>query len=101
MIKKHDFIWTIGFQGNTAIVNKRQRTESRDITPSVLLAEGMLRAAFSSALWEQEIESKATALEDFRLLFVKATGLDIGLDNIKRMLGVYQVPRENLTVLAL
>jgi hypothetical protein len=101
MISKKDFVWTIGFQGNMAIVNKRERTAHRDLSPRVLLEAGLLRAAFCSALWEAEIESRADALEAFRSDFASVTGLNLGVEDIKRMLGVYQVPRENLTVLAI
>jgi len=99
MISKKDFIWTIGFQGNTAIVNKRERLGHRNLDPKVLLEDGLLRAALCSALWEQEIEGKAGALETFRQSFASVTGLGLAVDDIKRMLGVYQVPRENLSVM--
>jgi hypothetical protein len=101
MIKKKDFIWTIGYQGNTAIVNRRQQSALRDMTPEGLLGQGMLRAAFCSALWQQEMEGRADALEAFRAEFARITGLQVGIEEMKRMLGVYQVPRENLAVQAI
>lgn len=100
MIKKPDFIWTIGFQGNMAIVNRRERAAHRDLDPIKLLEDGMLRAAFCSALWQQEIEGRADALESFRAEFGRLTSLKLSVDEIKRLLGVYQVPRENLAIQA-
>jgi hypothetical protein len=101
MIKKKDFIWTIGFQGNTAIVNRKESAAHRELDPVRLLEEGMLRAAFCSALWQQEIENKADSLEKFREDFKRITGLQLGIEEMKRMLGVYQVPRENLSIQAI
>ena len=100
MISKKDFVWTIGFQGNTAIVNKRERSAHRNLEPRKLLEEGLLRAAFCSALWDAEVESRPAAMDTFRDDFATVTGLKLSIEDIKRMLGVYQVPRDAMNVLA-
>lgn len=99
MIKKADFIWHIGFQGNTAVVNRRQKTAVRNLSPDSLLQNSYYRAAFCSALWETEIENKAGSLDSFQVAFKQITGLATTVDDLKRMMGVYQIPTENLYIL--
>lgn len=98
MIKKNDFIWHIGFQGNTAIVNRRQKNAFRNSLPQVLLEAGYFRAAFCSALWESEVEKKEGAMDAFIQSFGQSTGFKPSTDELKRMMGVYQIPDSNLYI---
>ena len=98
MIKKADFIWHIGFQGNTALVNRRQVQSFRNSAPEALLAAGFFRAAFCSALWESEVEKREGAMEAFVQAFGQTTELRPTVDELKRMMGVYQIPEGNLYI---
>lgn len=100
MIRKNDFIWHIGFQGNTAVVNRRQRGAFSSADPGALLEAGMFRAAFCAAFWAAEMEKNAEAMPAYLELFAKKTGLRPSFDDMKRLMGVHQIPKGNLTVQA-
>lgn len=91
---KADFVWTVGYSGNTALVNKTMKARFRNPNFGSLLEEGFLRAALCVALWEEAKEAKP--LDGFVSLFNDRTGLGMGTDEIKRLLGVYKVPDDGV-----
>ena len=98
MIKKSDFVWHIGFQGNTAVVNARQKKTFRQLESGLLLEASFLRAAFCCAFWESEIEQKPASMDAFLGKFKSVTQLDVKVDDLKRMMGVFQIPTGNLHI---
>jgi hypothetical protein len=51
VISREDFIFTIGYEGSTAIVDGRARKEFGGLSTMELAEKGLYRAAFSSALY--------------------------------------------------
>ncbi|MFA7565730.1 MAG: hypothetical protein WCY01_01790 [Alkalispirochaeta sp.] len=82
-VKRSDFIFTIGFQGDTAIVNGTARKKYGSMNASQLLEEGLFRFAFCAALYDGE-------LEEFLPLFRESTGIDVpSVEALQRMYGVF------------
>jgi hypothetical protein len=93
---KADFVWTVGYQGNTALVNKTMKSKYRNPVSSVLLEAGFLRAAFCAALWENK--ERQGALEQFTQHFTSTTGLSLSTEEIMRLLGVFKLPEAAIKV---
>lgn len=86
MISRADFIWTIGYQGEAAVVDGASRRTYGKETAEQLLDRGLFRAAFRAALFDGELDA-------FVHLFRDATGIAIaGADDLKRMFGVFELP---------
>jgi hypothetical protein len=97
---KADFVWAVGFQGNTAIVNKGQRLARRAAKWEALLAEGYLRAAFCSALWDAEKQADQSPLTAYVEALSARIGRPLSVEDAKRLLGVFKLPSANVKVLA-
>ena len=106
---RQEFTFTIGFQGDAAIVDRRAMREYGRLSTMELADKGLYRAAFCSALFsgnEQE-------MGDFVRHFTEKTstaGLESGLSasdvdraagQLKRLFGVYTVPDEVKRVVSL
>lgn len=101
---KQEFTFAIGFQGDTAIVDKRAMRQYGRLSTVELMEKGLYRAAFCSALFSGD----AGEMERFVKLFgekTSAAGQDsTGLqtaDQLKRLFGVYTIPDEIKRVVAL
>jgi len=96
---KSDFVWSVGFQGNTAIVNKAQRGRFHNLSFENLVEKGYLRAAFCSAIWDAEKTGKTDAPERCAELLAKKSGRPLTLEQAKRLVGVYVVPDDKIRVI--
>ena len=106
---RQEFTFTIGFQGDAAIVDKRAMRQYGRLSTMELALKGLYRAAFCSALFSSE----ASEMNDFIRHFAERTstaGLDSDLsdlsadkaaDQLKRLFGVYTVPDEIKRVVSL
>jgi hypothetical protein len=101
---RQEFVFTIGFQGDTAIVDKRAMRQYGRLSTLELAEKGLYRAAFCSALFSQN-ESE---MNDFIRMFSEKTnaagGTSSGFtseDQLKRLFGVYTVPDEIKRVVSL
>lgn len=85
-VKRGDFVCTIGYQGDTAIVDGDARKKYGKMRAEELLAEGLYRSAFCAALYDDEIES-------FLPTFREVTGMAIdSAEMLHRMYGVFGTP---------
>jgi hypothetical protein len=50
MLNKEDFMFTVGFQGNSAIVDSRQKRKYARLTVPELLEKGLFKPAICSAI---------------------------------------------------
>lgn len=51
MLSREDFAFTIGYDGDRAVVDGRAKAEFGRLSTMELAAKGLYRAAFASALW--------------------------------------------------
>lgn len=85
-MKRDEFVFTIGYAGDTAIVDKSARRRYRTSDWRTLLEAGLLRAAFCAALYDGELDSFVPAFRD-------RTGIEADApDQLKRLFGVFEVP---------
>ena len=86
---KEDFVFSIGFQGESAIVDGKARKENKKLTTAQLTEKGLFRAAFCSALYDNSEEDMMSVLEAYN----QQSGAQMkSVADMKKMLGVYTVP---------
>ncbi len=89
-MRREDFVFTIGYQGDTAIVDGHARSRYGRLSARQLAEQGFLKPALSSALYSQNPEE----LEEVVRLFNEKSGTDpVTLEQLKRVLGVFEVPQ--------
>lgn len=65
MISREDFIFTIGYEGATAVVDSRAKKEFGKLSTMELAEKGLYRAAFSSALYSGDAGQMNAFLDFF------------------------------------
>mgnify|MGYP006277245099 CR=1 FL=1 len=88
-MQREDFIFTIGYQGNAAIVDKRAKRQYGKLSTRELAEKGLFKSAFCSALYSGNDDE----LEDFVAYYREQSGnSDLTVENLKRLFGVFGVP---------
>lgn len=91
-MKREDFICTIGFQGDVAIVDGGTRRRYGKRSPGELLDEGLYRQAYCAALYDDDLES-------FRIAFSEKSGIELSsVAALQRLFGVFEVPESGVKV---
>ncbi|HAK46378.1 MAG TPA: hypothetical protein DCO79_10740 [Spirochaeta sp.] len=86
---KEEFVFTIGFQGEAAIVDGKARKEYKKLSTIDLTEKGLFRAAFCSALFDDSEPEMMHVLDAYN----KHSGASMKtIDDMKKMLGIYTVP---------
>lgn len=94
---RSDFVFTIGFQGDAAVVDKRAQRRFGRLSTMELAGEGLYRAAFCSALYSAD----EAEMDEFVRFFAEKTGDDhLTADRLKRLFGVFTVPAEVRKIVA-
>jgi len=98
MLKKEDFVFCVGYQGDTALVDSRAKKKYGKLTTVQLLEKGLYKAAFSSAVYEQNEQDMSLVIEAYN----KAAGSQIKHpDEMKRLFGISDVSEAISKVIAL
>jgi hypothetical protein len=106
---RQEFTFTIGFQGDAAIVDKRAMRQFGRLSTMELAEKGFYRAAFCSALFSRDAEEMAEFTKHFAQKTDSAglesdssgSDTDQAVDRLKRLFGVYTVPDEIKRVVSL
>ena len=85
MISREDFIFTIGYDGDRAIVDGKAKREYGKLSTMELAEEGLYRAAFSSALYSKN-EAEMKEFIDF--FNIKAGTKFTKAEEVRRLFGV-------------
>lgn len=86
MISRDDFIFCIGYDGDTAIVDGKAKKEFSRLSTMELAEKGLYRAAFASALYSQKPEE----MRPFIDFFNKKAGTQYSdASQLSRLFGVY------------
>lgn len=88
-MKESDFIFTIGYQGDTAIVDGKQARKYSSYSFDGLLDEGLFKPAFCKAVYDGNEEGMKKVLEVYNRLSGSEYSSILGL---KRLFGVFGVP---------
>jgi len=99
IMTKADFVWTVGYQGEMAIVNKTQKRNLGDAPFRQLLEKGYWRAAFCSAFWDAQ-KGNAGELEGLLEELGLRLGKQLALEDAQRLFGVYALPDNSVKTLA-
>ncbi len=96
MISREDFMFTIGYDGSTAIVDGKAKAKYGKLATTALVEAGMFRAAFASALYSgkpDEISAFASAFN------AKAGTAYASAEDFMRLFGVKQETVKKVLVL--
>jgi hypothetical protein len=89
-MRQEDFVFTIGYDGDTAIVDGKAKRRYGKLGIADLLEAGLFKAAFCSALFSGEENQIALVVEAYN----KAEDASYSTkDDLKRLFGVYEVPK--------
>ena len=90
-MKRDDFIFTIGYEGETAIVDGQAKRKYPGLTSTDLLDKGLYKAAFSAALFD----GKDDEAEKILVRYNEETGSTYkSNEELKRLFGVFDVPEK-------
>jgi len=96
MISREDFMFTIGYDGGTAIVDGKAKAKYGKLGTAVLAEAGLFRAAFASAIHSgSEAELKAFAA----IFNAKAGTAYTTQDEFQRLFGVKKETVKRVLVL--
>ncbi len=90
---REDFVFSVGYQGIAAIVDKSARSKYGKLSTAELAEKGLFRASLCSALYadsEEEMKSVTEIYNSRNRADVKSP------EDMKRLLGVFGVP-DNIT----
>lgn len=86
---KEEFTFSIGFQGESAIVDGKARKDNKNLSTAQLAEKGLFRAAFCSALYDDSQPDMKTVLDEYN----RQSGSSMEtIDDMKKLLGIYTVP---------
>jgi len=90
-MKREDFVFTIGYTGDTALVDGRAKKEYARLSVQELVEKGLWRAAFCSALFDENQDQMDLVVQEYN----QKSGAHLeSVIDMKRMLGVFEVPRD-------
>lgn len=104
MISRKDFVFTVGYDGNTAVVDGAMRRRYGSLSTEELAEEGLFKEAVCSAVYEQAEEAAAGSGSGqapaaggplVRVLQIYNRGAEKkipGVEGLKRTFGVFEVP---------
>lgn len=87
-MNRDDFVFTIGYSGNTAIVDKDLRRRYRKASPQDLFSAGLYKPAFAAALYDGDEESQSWIAREYSAL----SGTTYDVRQLQRLFGVFSVP---------
>jgi hypothetical protein len=88
MLSREDFVFTIGYDGPAAVVDKQARRRYGDLSSRELAEKGLFRAAYSSAIWSKDQKELDTVLEIYNKAASSPLIAGVSLD---RLFGVFMV----------
>lgn len=92
-MKRDDFMFTVGYQGETALVDKKAKSEFGSKSTQELIEAGLYKPAFCGALFDDHREDLERVVSALNSSGERTYG---SVEEVMRLLGVYRVP-ENIT----
>jgi hypothetical protein len=89
VIRREDFIFALGYEGDVAVVDGRSRGKYRRYTAVKLAEEGLFKPAVCAAVYDEDKDALEKVLEIYNH---KAASPVPSVDELKRTLGVTEVP---------
>jgi len=92
-MKREEFIFTIGFQGNIAIIDGKAKNKYGSYTTRQLAEAGLFKPAFCSAIYSQDPEEMETFLQIYN---GSIQGTPYKKEQLNRLFGVFDVPASSV-----
>ena len=89
VIKREDFIFALGYEGDVAVVDGRSRRKYRRYSALMLAEEGLFKPAVCSAIYDKDADALEKILQIYN---EKADSPLSSVEELKRTLGVTEVP---------
>ncbi|MDR0502727.1 MAG: hypothetical protein LBH16_05335 [Treponema sp.] len=94
MLSRDDFVFTIGYDGPSAIVDGQAKKRYSSLSTKELAEKGLFRAAYSSAIWSKNPEELKTVVEVYNRISgssISADAYTAGSSSLQRLFGVFPV----------
>lgn len=91
MIKRDDFIFTLGYQGSTAIVDRVLKSQNPHASLESLIEKNLLKSALAFAIYEQSEEQCEKILQVYN---EKIKEKITSVAALKKAFGVDRIPEE-------
>lgn len=91
MIGREDFIATIGYEGNVAIVDKSLKKRYGGLSTQELAEKGLFKPALCSALYNKSKEEFELVVKTYNQNTARKVQ---SVEDLKRIIGVNAVPSE-------
>ncbi|MBN1685645.1 MAG: hypothetical protein JW852_03275 [Spirochaetales bacterium] len=88
-MRREDYIFTVGYDGDTAIVDGKAKRRYGKLKTAELLEAGLFKPAFCSALFSGDKQEIALVIEAYNRGENTAYSSE---DDLKRLFGVYEMP---------
>jgi hypothetical protein len=88
MLSREDFIFTIGYDGPIAVVDKQAKKQYKSLSSAELAEKGQYRAACSSAIWSKNPRELDAVLDVYNKNVNSPLNPDVSLE---RLFGVFLV----------
>jgi hypothetical protein len=99
LISRADFVFTIGYEGNTAVVDGTLKRRYSSLSSEQLAEKGMYKQALCSAVYElagqagKGRERGEEALQRVLEIYNRSAARKVGsVEELKRIFGVFEVP---------
>ena len=90
-MKREEFIFTIGYEGQTAIVDGQAMKKYKNLSTLQLAENGLYKEAFCSALYGENQEELGQVLD----IYNKQSGSNYSSpEELKRLFGVFGIPED-------
>ncbi len=90
MIGRKDFVFTIGYDGSTAVVDGSLKRRFGSLNTAQLAEKGLFKQALCSAVYDEAAEDLRQVLESYN---ARTEHKLAGVEELKRMFGVFEVPQ--------
>ncbi|MCL2792188.1 MAG: hypothetical protein FWD87_03780 [Spirochaetaceae bacterium] len=90
-MRREDFIFTVGYDGNTAIVDSKARRRYSRLTTMQLLEAGFFKPALCSAIYSENPDELSAVLEKYNSFAEKKID---SVEQLKLVIGIQKVPKE-------
>ena len=90
-MKREEFSNTIGYSGNSSIVDKSNIKKYGGMDGDALLEKGLYKQAFSKALYEDNRDEQENVLKSYNAVSGSSYS---SVEELKRLFGVFIVPQD-------
>ena len=94
-MRREDFIFTIGYDGDAAIVDGKARKRYGKLTTAQLIDAGLYKPAFCSALYSGDQNEIRQVIDAYNSGESASYSTE---DDLKRMFGVYEVRQDIIKI---